>query len=124
MITEILSFLQIFIVRKHNTPFFKFSENLQKIRKKTIFLAYVGPLKANYRSFLRLLTLHCFVILTTVFCMHIIIYPYLFLLFSHFVFLISLSLSYSSRHEHILQFTMFYIISLQIPGNITELKVH
>ena len=51
VITEILSFLQIFSVRKTTTQFLNISENLQENRQKTIFLAYLGPLKANYRLF-------------------------------------------------------------------------
>ena len=50
------------------------------------------------------------------------IYPYLPLLFSHFVFLFSLSFSFSSRYGHILQFTMFNTNSLQPARNITEIK--
>ena len=48
-------------------------------------------------------------------------YPYPFLLFSHFVFLfLSFLLILTTRH--ILQFTMFDIISLQLTRNITEAK--
>ena len=60
VITEILSFQQIFNVRKKTIHFFEFSKNLKKIDKKTIFLGYFGPLKANYRLFLQLITLHSF----------------------------------------------------------------
>ena len=50
LITEILSFLQIFSVRKTTSQFFWYFRNSSRIsRKKTIFLAYFGPLKANYR---------------------------------------------------------------------------
>ena len=48
--------------------------------------------------------------------------PYQPLLFSHFVFLFSLSFSFSSRYGHILQFTMFNTNSLQPARNITEIK--
>ena len=66
----------------------------QKIEKKSIFLAYFGSWKANYRLFIQPITLHCFSLtLTTVLCMYKTIYPYLFLIFSHFEFLFSLSLS-------------------------------
>ena len=96
-------------------------ENIQENQqKRTIFLTYFGPLKANYRfhlSFFKLqisfqitdfissrinagtyilcffLTLICF------FYMFATIHPYLSLLFSHFVFLFSLSFSYSCGHE-------------------------
>ena len=103
MINEILSFLQIFSVRKTANQFFlHFLKICKKNRqKKTIFLAYFGPFKANYILFLRLLTLHCvFLTIISVFYRYnTIYYPYLPLLFSHFVFLFSLSLSYSSCHE-------------------------
>ena len=49
-------------------------------------------------------------------------YPYLFLLFSHFVFLFSPSLSYTSEMKHVLQFTVIHTISLQTARNITEIK--
>ena len=49
LINEILSFLQILSVRKTTTQHFNILENLQEIQQKTIFLAYFGPLKANYR---------------------------------------------------------------------------
>ena len=88
--------------KNSQSVFFTFPKNLQKkSTKKTIFLAYFGPFKANYISFLRLLTLHCvFLTIISVFYRYNAIYhPYLPLLFSHFVFLFSLSLSHSSRHE-------------------------
>ena len=50
MITEILSFLQIFNVRKTTIQFFNISKNLQENRQKK-YMAYFGPLKANYRLF-------------------------------------------------------------------------
>ena len=96
VITESLSFLW----EQQPLSFLTFPKICKKIDKKTIFLGYAGPVKANYRLFLRLLTLHCFFLtLVTVFYMYNTIYPYLFLLFSHFMFLFSPSLSYTSRHE-------------------------
>ena len=59
VITEILSFLEIFSVRKTTTHFLKiFQKSGKKSTEKTIFLAYFGPLKANCRLFLWLLTLY------------------------------------------------------------------
>ena len=50
LITEILSFLQIFSVRKTTSQFFWYLETLPEYQeKKSIFLAYFGPLKANYK---------------------------------------------------------------------------
>ena len=88
MIGEILSFLKIFSMRKTTTQFFFIifkilEENRQK---KAIFLAYFGPLKANYRLFLRLLTLHYFIqTLITVFFICIILY--ICICFFYFLFL-------------------------------------
>ena len=50
LITEILSFLQIFSLWE-NQPlsFFNISENLQENLPKTMFRAYFWALKANYR---------------------------------------------------------------------------
>ena len=49
LINEMLSFLQIFSVRKATTQFFNISENLHEIQQKTpIFWAHFGPLKASY----------------------------------------------------------------------------
>ena len=95
VIIQILSFLQIFSVRKSTTVFLSFPNICKKNRQKSIFLAYVAPLKANYRLFLRLLTLPCFfqTIITVFFYIYNTIYPYLLLLFFHFVFLFSPSLS-------------------------------
>ena len=87
--------------KKTTTKFFLyFQKSARKLTKKPIFLAYYGFLKANYRLFMRLLTLHCFFLtLITIFYVYNTMYSYLFLLFSHFVFLFSTSLSYSSCHE-------------------------
>ena len=50
-----------FSVRKTTTQFFKYyQKSAWKSTKITILLAYVRPLKANYRLFLRLLTLNSF----------------------------------------------------------------
>ena len=125
LITEILGSLQIFNVRKTTTQFFfNISKNLQENRqKKTIFMAHFGPLKANYRLFLRLLTLHCFFLtLITDFYMFNVVYPYLLLLFSHLVFLFSSFFLILLTTRHILQFIMFDTISLQPARNITEIK--
>ena len=68
LITEILSFLEIFSVRKTTTQLFNISETLPEYQEKTIFLAHFEPLKANYRKFTLLLILHCFFLaLITVF---------------------------------------------------------
>ena len=68
LITEILSFLEIFGVRKTTTQLFNISETLPEYQEKTIFLAHFEPLKANYRKFMLLLILHCFFLaLITVF---------------------------------------------------------
>ena len=50
LISKILSFLQIFSVRKTTILLFKYFKNSARIStKKTRFLAYFGPLKANSR---------------------------------------------------------------------------
>ena len=123
VITEILSFQQIFNVRKKkNIQFFEFSKNLKKIDKKTIFLGYFGPLKANYRLFLQLITLHYF-FLTLLFFICIIPYihicSYYFLILCFYFHLLFLNLPAT---KHILHFTMFHIISLQTARNITEIR--
>ena len=117
MITEILSCLQIFSMRKATSLLFKIFKNLQKIDKKTIFLAYVGPLKANYRLLLLLLT----VLITFFICMlsYIHICFYCFLIFCFYFHLLFLTLV---TRKHILQFTMFHTVSLQTSRNITEIK--
>ena len=72
--------------------------NRKKTIKKLIFLAYFGPLKANYRLFLRLLTLHDFFLtlinvfymyntipsisVSTIFSFCVFIFTFSFLLFS------------------------------------------
>ena len=94
LITEILSFLQTFSVRKITTRFFKyFQKSARKSTKKAIFMAYFGPLNTKLQiilaaTYIPLLpdTNNCFFMCNTM-------YPYLFLLFSHFVFLFSPSLS-------------------------------
>ena len=78
VITEFLSFLQILSVRKNSA---------KNRRNKTIFLAYFGSLKASYRFFFRLLTLHCFFLTLITFCtciksyIHICFYYFLILCF-------------------------------------------
>ena len=48
LITEILSFLQTFSVRKITTRFFKyFQKSARKSTKKAIFMAYFGPLNTK-----------------------------------------------------------------------------
>ena len=49
LITEILSFLQIFSVRKTTTSLLIFQKLFQGITEKTRFLTYFGSLKASYR---------------------------------------------------------------------------
>ena len=49
LITEILSFLQIFSVKKQPFSFFNNSETLPEYQQKNIYLTYFGPLKTNYR---------------------------------------------------------------------------
>ena len=46
--------------KNHHSAFLIFQKLCQNINKKTISLAYFGPLEANYIQFIRLLTLHCF----------------------------------------------------------------
>ena len=85
--------------KKKPLSFFNICKNLQENRQKyvpCIFWAFKSKLQiileATYIALF-------FPTLITVFYMYKTIYPYLFLLFSHFVFLFSPSLSYSSRHE-------------------------
>ena len=120
VITEILSFLQIFNVRKTTTYFsWIFQKSAKKIDKKYIFLAYFGPLKANYRLFLLSLTLYSFFLtLITVFiCIYICFYYFLILRFYFHLLFLNLFAT-----KHILQFTMFDIISLQTASTITEIR--
>ena len=85
---------------KQPLSFFNISEGLQESQQqKTIFLTYFGFLKANYRSFMRLLTLQFLPHSNKCFFICLVPYPYLHLLFSQFVVLFWLSFSYSSRHE-------------------------
>ena len=79
LITEILSFLQIFSVKKTTTQLFYYiRKSIRKSTKKIIFLTYFGPVRANYKYFMPLLTLHCFFLtLITIFlCMSSTIYSY------------------------------------------------
>ena len=94
LITEILSFLQTFSVRKTTTRFFKYSQkSARKSTKKAIFKAYFGPLNTKLQIILAATyiplflpdTNNCFFMCNTM-------YPYLFLLFSHFVFIFTFSL--------------------------------
>ena len=49
LITEILSFLQIFSVKKQPLSFCNNSETLPEYQQKNIYLTYFGPSKTNYR---------------------------------------------------------------------------
>ena len=73
---------------------------------------------------MRLLMLHSFFLtLITVFHMFSGLYPYLSLLFSHFVFFFFHLLSHSLfATRHILQVTVFDSISLQPARNISEIR--
>ena len=113
-------------MRKTTTDFFlNFPKICKNFDKKTISLAYFGPLNANFTLFLQLITLHCFFLtLVTVFfliciipCIHICFYYFLILCFYfHLLFLNFLAM------KHILQFTIFHIISLQTAHNIMEIR--
>ena len=46
--------------KNSHSLFFNFPKICKNIDEKTTFLAHFGPLKADYRLFLRLITLHCF----------------------------------------------------------------
>ena len=99
LITEILSFLQIFSIKKNNpSAFVIFQKLYQNINKKTLFLANFGTLIANCRQFMGLLTLHCFFLtLITVFSYvqcHIslsvsTIFSFCFFIFTFFFILVS-----------------------------------
>ena len=92
VIIEVLNLLQISNVRKTATQFWCFQSSVRKSTKKYIFLAYFESFKGNYKLFLQALTLHCFFLtLTTAFYMYNTIYPYLFLLFSNCVFILTFS---------------------------------
>ena len=122
VITEILSFQQIFNVRKKNHSLFwifqKSEKNWQKNYIPGIFWAFKSKLQiilaANYIAL--------FLPDTTVFiCIipYIHICSYYFLIFCFYFHLLFLNLS---AMIHILQFTMFHIISLQTARNITEIR--
>ena len=112
VITEIQAFYKYSVWEIQPLSFCNISKNLQKNRQKKIFLAYFGALKAYHKLFLQPLTLHCsFLTLVTVFQMYNTIYPYLFLLFSHCVFIFTflfLLVSLRNTFCNIQCFTQFH----------------
>ena len=100
LITEILNFLDIFTVRKTTTQFFYYFKKYSKKQKKNyisdIFWTFKNKLQIIHAAVYTGLFLpdpkNCFYTFS-------IIYQYLSLLFSHFVFLFSPSFSYSFRHQ-------------------------
>ena len=109
--------------KKNHFVFLIFQKLCQNITKKTYFWHIFGPLKVNYRSFTRLFTLHCFFLtLKTAFlCLvpYIPISIYYFLILRFYFHLLLPSLLTTI---YILQFTMYYSISLQPAHNIKEIR--
>ena len=92
MITEILSCLQIFSMRKATSLLFKIFKNLQENRQKNHIPGICWAFKSKLQ-----ITLAATYSSNNFFYMYVITHSYLFLLFSHFLFLFSPSLSYSSN---------------------------
>ena len=118
--TEILSFLQIFSVRKQPLRFLIFQKLCQNINKKTTFWLFKSKLQINdgatYFALFRPDSNNCFFICLVPY-IHICLYFFLILCFYfHLLFHFLLAT------RHILQFTMSNLISLQPARNITEIK--
>ena len=85
MITEILSFLQIFSVRKTTTQYFKYFRKTTRESTKN----YISDIFWTFMSKLQIIHvtnyIHCFFLILVNVFFHIFstIHPYLFLLFSH-----------------------------------------
>ena len=105
--------------------FFEFSKNLQKLWQKNyipgIFWAFKRKFHiifaANYIALFLPDTSNCFFLICIIPCIHICFYYFLILCFYfHLLFLNFLAM------KHILQFTIFHIISLQTAHNIMEIR--
>ena len=111
--------------KNNHSLFLNFPKICKKVeKKKTIFLAYFGPLKVNYRLFLQLLTLYRFLLTLKTF-FFVSIMPYIFICFYYFLilcFYFHLLFLNLLATKHILQFTMFHITLLQPACNITEIR--
>ena len=110
--------------KNDHSVFVIFWKLCQNVNKKTIFLSYFGPLKANYRSFMPLLTLHCF-FLTLITLFFIFLAPYVPICLYYFLilcFYFHLLSHPGLATRHILQFIMLASISLQRARNISEIK--
>ena len=110
-------------MKNNLSVFLVFPKICKKINKKNVFLAYFGPLKANYRLFLGLLTFHCFSL--TLITFFVCIIPYIYICFYYFLilcFYFNLLFLTLLTTKYVLQFTMFHAISLQAARNIKEIK--
>ena len=87
-----------------------------------LHISRTNAVSANWGWFIRLLTLHCFFLTLLYFYIFSTIYPYLSLLFSHFVFSFLPCFFTFLSTSHILQYTMFDSISLQPARNNTRWK--
>ena len=113
LITEILSFLQIFSVRKITTPLFNLSETLPEYQQKSqipsIFWAFKRKLQIIYAATYIALFLsdsnNCFFICLVPHIPFYLCYSLILCFYFHVLFLSFLATS------HILQFTVFNLIS-------------
>ena len=122
--TEILSFLQIFHVRKTTTQFFDISKNLQENRQENYISGIIWDFKCK---------LHIIIVATYIplflpdpsNCFFIYIIPYIHICFYYFLILcfhFHLLFLTLLATKHILYFTMVDTISLQPARNITQIK--
>ena len=95
LIAIILSILKLFSLVKNNYSFFQdFGKTASESSKKYIFLIYCGPLKVNFRWYMRILSSQCFfLVLLAVYFICSIIFQHLcplifFVLFLFYLFFV------------------------------------
>ena len=117
LVIEILSFRQIFNMRKTTTQrILCLRKSARKSTKKYIFLTYFQTFKSKLQIIQAVTYIHCFFLtLINVFFIHF----YYFLILCSYFHLLFLALLTT---RHILQFTMFDTISLKPARNVTEIK--
>ena len=124
LITEILSFLRIFSVRKTTTQFFQYSETLPEYQQKN----YISGLFRAFKSKLQVLhgaTYIALFLLDSDNCFYICLVPYIPICLYYFLilcFYFHLLSSFLLATRHILEFTIFDSISLQPARNISEIR--
>ena len=123
LITETLSFLQIFSVRKTTTQLFKYFRKSAR-KSKNYISDIVWAFKSKLQIIHQATYIHCFLLNLIMFLyMFSTTHPYLSLLFSHFVFLFCLLFLTHLATRHIILFTMFDDFITTCPY-ITEIKKH